>query len=285
MRLPQDSLSASILLFMRYFSLPLNGEAAARIRRQAMLPEPGAPAGKAEAGTPRSREALAFAAAAALDKGVELSREALERYAAALSPEERARPEEQGHSGGGSGGGGGAFENGDGGASRGNADGNADGNGTGDRAAAEEGRKLKEALLRINGADPLLSLLNRLPGKSGHRWIVLPFIAGRGRAEYRVSLRILLDGDLPGETGSVALEITGKTDRRLFILSRDRDGSSRLTLGLWPRRSGRALTVLQKKLSRLLNIQAECILVRNEDEFRFTSESRNDGLPCISKEV
>jgi len=99
--LPQDKLSASIVSFARFFSLPLKPEVLKHIRQQAFTMTPNAPpvaAGEdaAEAGTVfKNREALSLAASAAEGKGVELHTKSLETYAQAIDPESR-RNNEQG---------------------------------------------------------------------------------------------------------------------------------------------------------------------------------------------
>jgi hypothetical protein len=271
LQLPQDALSTSILSFMHHFSLPLEQEAAAKIRRLAIPLEQ-----QTGRERPGFREALSLAAASALDKGVELSREALERYAVALSPE---APEEQtGDSG---------REGSDDNNGNRTASGDSSGNDGREKQENRAGQKLKEQLRLIEGADPLLSLLNRLPGKNGQRWIVLPFTVKEQGAEYRISLRILLDGNDPKhEAGRLALDAAGEKGRHLFILDRFRDGNSRLRVQVWPARGKRSLNSLKKELSALFNLQTELIQVQNTNEFsQFASDCREEVLLSINKEV
>jgi hypothetical protein len=77
--LPADKLSASIISFARFFSLPLKPELMASIRRQSLSPESSAP----------GRETLSLAAAAAESKGVELRPKGLEWFAEAIDPDWR----------------------------------------------------------------------------------------------------------------------------------------------------------------------------------------------------
>jgi hypothetical protein len=84
--LPADKLSASIISFARFFSLPLKPELMASIRRQSLSPESSAP----------GRETLSLAAAAAESKGVELRPKGLEWFAEAIDPDWRRHdPEER----------------------------------------------------------------------------------------------------------------------------------------------------------------------------------------------
>jgi hypothetical protein len=211
----KDRLSVSILSFARFFSLPLDGGLAAKIRRMALQAkqpketgpeqpgrrpaEPRSEAGKHGAGraapenqvsrgvlSQNFREALSLAALAAEHKGVELSPRALAEYAAALDPAESADPDAGGGPEGGadreSGGGSGAEA----------------GTGEGGRPEAEAGgfrgnpAGLKLKIQETMKKSPLLTLLNSIPGKDGRRWIVLPFSFSSKGILYKVSMRILL---------------------------------------------------------------------------------------------
>jgi hypothetical protein len=168
--------------------------------------------------------AIALAAAAAADKGLSLSPEALEAYARAIEGrlEDRAdgadvprddepdkggrRVDSDGHERG-------RQDAEDGGASR---DGTSDGhdtsrggtNGDCDRggpvvrspAGAKKTeelspKNLQQKLESIEANSPLTAILNSLPGRNGQRWIVIPFKMETDTVEYRVSLRILLYGE------------------------------------------------------------------------------------------
>ena len=198
LKLPGGEFSASILSFAKFFSLPLDGPFLGKIRQRALTgqgcgesPSPGG-GGKTGASPPVSgfqfREALALAALASAAKGLELTPQALAAYAKALlhglspedgeadSPAEKAggqaaegrrvpveRPEPPGDR--------------DSGARNGAAFGGED---RGSGASPKKGNPGSYSpasiqKLALAAQDPLLDILNRVPGKDGKRWIVLPF--------------------------------------------------------------------------------------------------------------
>jgi hypothetical protein len=291
--LPQDTLSVSILSLARYFSLPLNPGFLAKIRRDSLSPAPEKSASGEEAPSPRNRETLpakTFAALAAAAKGVELSPRGLEKYAWSLG----------GNSGGGSGDGG----SGNGGSGGGERRKQTEGDGP---AAVEEQRrpgkavtlndtagadKLREKIVKIEEQDPLLRLLNRLPGKNGQRWIVIPFsLAGETR-DYRVSLRILLH-EAPSNhcPDRLVLDVSGGDRqtpdfRRLFMLDRVPGGVSHLTVHVWPPENEKTLAALKKDMSRSLSIPSKQIDIQNDEIFpSFEADCRDNVLQPVNKEV
>jgi hypothetical protein len=225
--LPQDKLSSSLLSFIKFFSLPLDTKLIHRLRQEALSLKPG------------SEDALrssACAAAAAAGKGLALSTEALAKYAAAIAGDER--------NGGDTGG---AWDGGmtdqDGGAETGG-NGNPQGGAGEDRgndsdARRRLGRRLVEG---IEGRNPLLAILNKLPGKDGRRWIVLPFSFNSGGVDFRVSLRILLaeTNTIPWKTECLALDVTTEYHRWSFTLEDGLEASpgapvfARALVGVYP---------------------------------------------------
>jgi len=214
--LSADKLSASVVAFARYFSLPLKPELLAAIRRQALVspalktqssPQPshtpqsdlakGAvqaeaqteaktavkTVGEREAGR---RDALSLAATAAESKGVKLDAGGLEAYAAAIDPDRRERDS----------GGQGERERRDENPDEAEKDGSRNAP-AGDKAPLS-GSGLRETVCEFAEEDPLLAVLNRLPGKDGRRWIVFPFTYSDCGREFSVSMRVLLEGDTPG---------------------------------------------------------------------------------------
>jgi hypothetical protein len=303
--LPADRLSGSIVSFARFFSLPLEPNFLANIRRQSNLPgqspqteqeteKAGRPAVlPAEADLFRNREALSLAATAAADKGVELSRAGLEDYAAAIDPDRR---DTGGHETGGEDPG----DTGNRGASGQNAGGKNRKDGSNaeiDAIIAGDSLGLKEKLLELGENNPMLDLLNRLPGKNGQRWIVLPFsIVEQGKL-YRISLRILLDAGL--SSGHLALEITAGpagTDpaaperRWLFALDRPKGDNPRLRLYLWPSAPPKTLKSLGQELAACVGLPPEGVFVQicaqiREESFPFAENSRENVLRSINEEV
>jgi len=277
--LPMDKLSASIVSFARFFSLPLKPELMAAIRRQTLAPlckQPSsATASQAAAqadtvkhtaaepspdlGTAvKNREALSLAAAAAESKGVELHPKGLEGFAGAVDPDWQKRQDSGGHN------------------QRGRQD---------KRHGGREEKNtppispitaagLMEMALESAEKNPLLSILNRLPGKSGQRWIVLPFNFCEDGREFKVSMRILLETDNQASNQAVhmALDIIEPERRWLFALESKGLSANRLTVYLQPELPPKAEAPLVRELSDLLEIPVERISIKN----------RIESFPCES---
>jgi hypothetical protein len=274
--LPPDRLSAALVSFARFFSLPLEADLLANVRRQAHTAGPsprretvektGGAEPPAEAFSRRGREARCLAALAAADKGVELTPAGLEDYAAAIDPDRR--------------------DGGQGSKKRRERNHESD-----DEAVVGDPRRLKDRVLDAAGQDPLLGLLNRLPGKSGRHWLTLPFDFTDGTGRYRASLRVLLDEN--PAAGRMALEIARFADipaapeqRWLFVVDAGAGKITRLEALLWPPRPERALRTLSPKLAASVQLPAECVLVRNAgDYFPFAAENRDDLLLFVNEEV
>ncbi|GHV81983.1 hypothetical protein AGMMS49991_05410 [Spirochaetia bacterium] len=167
------------------------------------------------------REAAALAAVAAADKGVQLTPEALERYAAALEAEPPPEPFKDNDGGTGQQYGEG-HHNQDEGQDRGRN--NQDTDKTDTESAESDGQEteqtgfrglkdenneqeleiLKNVLRQISkiekinqngqtgGQSSLISILNRLPGRDGNYWMVYPFNFLVNNIDFRVSVRISL---------------------------------------------------------------------------------------------
>jgi len=283
--LPADKLSASIISFARFFSLPLKPELLKNIRQQAFAMTPNAAPsdnvtaakdGAPETGTVfKNREALVLAAAAAEGKGVELQTKGLEAYAQAVDPEWRQRQD----------------------------------SGQGDQRGKrkrEDNEKERDPLqktaamsaaglekLALEGAEknPLLAILNRLPEKDGKRWIVLPFDFSDNGREFKVSLRILLEtGKTVDRAGCMALDIAirdivenGNAEkRRLFVL----EPANRLSVYIRPEISSVQQTELVRELSALLEIAPERIFIKTQTEaFPFEAGLGDDLLRSIDEAV
>jgi hypothetical protein len=311
--LPKDALSASIISFARYFSLPLDPGLMAKIRRDSLsaAPEASAPA---KAPPPEGRDgqsAAALASAAAAAKGLELSRGGLAAYAAALDPgspdKNSGDPGQSGHgdtghspgdgdTGRGSSGHGDAGHSPGGGASgnSGQRGGSQDGLDPGDLT---QGDKLREKLLNIEGQNPLLNLLNRVPGRNGERWITIPFAFTHENLEYRVSLRILVEEtssrSLPGREspGRLALDISGGDRDRpvlrwFFMYDKPLGEEPRLKARFWPPEDKKTQKSFQKKLSLLLSLHSDQIEIINDKNLpSFAIDCRDSILPSIDEEV
>ena len=195
LKLPQDSLSRSVIAFARFFSLPLDSKLLNSLRG-------GQPdlAGKAAP----QREAAALGAAAAADKGLQLDKKALAEYAAAIEGSLKSfpgkgdqsldvnRPVHDREAGGGHGQGNAPDGEGESSAPKGGSGQNPGGAfGDSNRQGQGDRRQLQHELTELLKARPMLDFLNRVPGKKG-RWIVVPFSFLQKGFEFNVSLRILL---------------------------------------------------------------------------------------------
>ena len=276
--LPGDALSASLVSFARFFSLPLKPGLMAAMRRQALSPPvrgdgqpvlPAAPGTQAASGAAAFREALALAACAAESKGVELTRAALEAYAAAVNPDRQKRP------------------GGDGGNRRRQP-------GEGGKGAAVKpppvtAGALREAALEAMRDNPLAAMLNSLTGNDGRRWIVLPFEFDEAGRLYSVSLRVLTE--TADGTGLMVLDIAenpgggkdAKTVRRVFSLESRAGCPFRLSACLSPAPSPSAAAALTAALAGITGVPAERVAVGPLD-VRFPAESL-EPLPCVRETV
>ena len=272
--LPMDKLSASIVSFARFFSLPLKPELMAAMRRQALAPSATASATAAPPtaeGTSdleivaKNREALSLAAAAAESKGVELVSKGLEQFAEAIDPDwqKRQDPDERNRK-----------------RQHKNADEQEKENAaskTGPLSAAG----IREMALRAAEKNPLLAVLNKLPGKNAQRWMVFPFSFNEDGRKYKVSLRILLETDdsrLSQCAVGMAVDIAeSETGRRwLFVVKgpnrRGATAAAGLTVYLQPELPPKAVASLTRELSELMEIPPERISVKN----------RTESFPCES---
>jgi hypothetical protein len=274
--LPADKLSASIISFARFFSLPIKPDLMADIRRQAFSsaaqqsaaqpaaesipPEPA----KTEAAA-RNKEALSLAAAAAEGKGVELKDRALENYAQSIDPEWDERQEADGQQ-----------------RQKRGKNGNEREEGEGKKAAPVSAAAVKEAALDAAEKDPLLEILNRLPGKDGQRWITLPFAFDENGRQYRVSLRIL-------PPDYMALDICpggDKKQRSLFVIESANDKPCRLAVYLQHEISSGEQSSLVGELSGSLGIKPERISVKmSEDAFPFEAGYGEEQLRFVDEAV
>jgi len=292
--LPADKLSASVISFARFFSLPLKPELLKNIRQQAFAQTSDAvPSATlaAEDGVPEretvlnKRESLALAAAAAESKGVELQPKGLEAYARAVDPEWR-RDGEQGDQRG-----------------RRKKDGNEKEAAPLQKSAAVSAavndvandvvsaESLEKYALEETEKNPLLAILNSLPEKDGKRWIALPFDFSDNGREFKVSLRILLDtGKTVNRADCMALDIairdiegngnTGK--RQLFVL----EPANRLSVYLQPEITQAKQAELVRGLSALLEIAPERIFVKTlKESFPFETGGGDGFLRSIDEAV
>ncbi|MDR3247580.1 MAG: hypothetical protein LBT39_02235 [Treponema sp.] len=317
LKLPPGELSVSLVSFAKFFSLPLNAAFLGKIRQQVLAAGKVAGQNDAPAKPAQGREAqgnalppqhTSLAAMAAVAKGVELNPETLAKYARTLL-----RGKEQGDR---------AAEDGDKAA---NGDAETDGGLLGGKAAKEspaipEGRYLRERVLAAQG--PLTNVLNKLPGKEGKRWVVLPFSTGDG---LDVCLRILLTPPNAGGRTGAELDVE-------YMVMDIRDAESCWTFKLCPLANGTSSAAppgsssvappgtsaggqtgedappalqnfslelardpalaparqkaLEQELAALLGMDAEQVHIREAGEFLLFAEDKRDWtLRSINKEV
>jgi hypothetical protein len=283
--LPLDKLSASIVSFARFFSLPLKPELMAAMRRQALALSAAAPAAPpaAEKNTPdleiaaKNREVFSLAAAAAESKSVELTAQGLEQFAEAIDPDwqKRQDPDER---------------------NRRQQHKNTDEQEK-EKAASKTGlfsaAGIKEMALHTAEKNPLLAILNKLPGKNAQRWMVFPFGFSEGGREYKVSLRILLETDSQisqravGMAMDIAESETGQS--WLFVANgpnqRGIPAASGLTVYLQPELPPKARASLARELSLLMEIPPERISVKNRTESFPCESGGTDDLLCAINEA
>ena len=284
--LPSDKLSASIISFARFFSLPLKPELLKHIRQQAFTntpntassnPTTAAENSEPEAGTGfKNREAFSLAASAAEGKGVELQPKGLETYVQAIDPELRRKQDSEQR-----------------GQRKKNDDDNDNDSGkvSSQKTAAINAENLEKMALEGMERNPLLEILNRLPEKDGKRWIVLPFDFSDNNREFKVSLRILLvTGKTENRACCMALDIvirsifeSGKAEKqRLFVL----EPANRLSVYLKPEITPVQQTALVRELSVLLEIAPDRIFIKTKQEaFPFETEYGYNLLRSIDEAV
>jgi hypothetical protein len=282
--LPSDKLSASIISFARFFSLPLKPELLKHIRQQVFTNTPNAEPPNTtataknnapEAGTVfKNREAFSLAVIAAEGKGVELQPKGLETYAQAIDPELRRKQDGGQH-----------------GQRKKNDDDNDSEEAFFQKIAAISAGSLEKMAFEGMEKNPLLEILNRLPEKDGKRWIVFPFDFSDNDRDFKVSLRILLETDkTENRACCMALDIvirsiseSGKVAKQwLFVL----EPANRLSVYLHPEITPIRQVALVRDLSALLEIAPDRIYIKTKKEsFPFEKEGVGDLLGSIDEAV
>jgi hypothetical protein len=201
---------------------------------------------------------------------VELNPKGIEMFAEAIDPDQR----------GGSGGQG----------QRGRRNGNRDDDDEGGslKTGSFTASGVQEMALECAGNDPLLCVLNRLPGKNGQRWVVLPFNFSENGRDFRVSMRILLEAEHASNRAvCMALDIgeygeSGVDRRGLFVLEPAGGKAGRLSVYLQPELTAGEQASLAGELSALLEIPPERVSVKRwevsfpcegGDQVRFVDEA------------
>jgi hypothetical protein len=268
--LPADKLSASIITFVRFFSIPLKHELMVKIRRQALAVPSGEMFNKealkqatteTKINTPerevslpamRYRNALSMAATGAESKGVELHPKALESYAEAVDPELRDRQKDnQNHD------------------RKKNQNEQKEENAPVKQVNINASSLEKTALERLD-EKPLLNILNKLPGKNGQRWIVIPLDFSQNGRDYNISLKIFLETRAAlNRAGLMALDIVGAGNlksRMSFVAESANDKVAKLSVY-----SQSALTVkkqgtLKRELSDIFRVPLNNVSVKTRGD-------------------
>jgi hypothetical protein len=284
-KLPADKLSASIILFARFFSLPMKPEVLTAIRRQAFMPQNAAAAqtetiksitqsellkqgttGDADSSalTAKNRLIFSLAAAAAESKGVELEAKGLELYANAIDPDMERRRDSSSHD-----------------RRREKKQDEQNNEGENLKSGSINGNTLKKIALESAEKNSLLYLLNRLPGNDGQRWIVLPFDINENGRDYRVSLRIL--PEMLNRVSLMTMDIVeiGNSEKRSTFTLEAVDGSiTMLNIYMQPELSAKAKRQLERSFSGLLNIPVERVSFRKSNDSFPQESGSEDKLFC-----
>ncbi|WP_041611015.1 hypothetical protein [Treponema primitia] len=249
--LPQDTLSSSLLSFFKFFSLPMDTKLIQQLRQEILFLKNRLPRKEGDLKTREFPRSTALAAAAAADKGLTLSTEALERYTAAYDDGEK---------------------------------GDSHHSGEGEDGAGQ----FRDLADRVEAETPLLGLLNRARGRDGKRWVTLPFSFTAEGVEFKVSLRIVLTdtNTIPWKASRLFLDIYSERRRWAFMLENPGGKGSRAVVGIFPSlEPGRGIS-LEKELLTLLGPLAEQVTLRDIGEgFLFEEDDLDMSLSVVNEEV
>jgi len=305
--LPSDKISASIVSFARFFSLPLKPQLLADIQRQSFLqrnmtesspsslktPEDAKQAAALKQTAAAKQTALSLAAAAAESKGVRLSsasqqstvsqlssashlyQNGLESYTEAIDPDSRRQNEDR----------------------RRKRDKNEKENLKAEEITADNLKKLSMDYSREN---PIINIMNKLPEKNGRRWIVVPFDFSCENIDYYATMRILInDNQTLSKTINhvnipltLALDVLTKNEneieseesRRLFVIEYAGNSDKkpfRISVIHQPELPEKSHPRYISELSRVFDIPSERIIIKNAatDFFPFEAELNEPPRP------
>ena len=270
MGFPKDALSIALLVFARYFSVSLSPALMKTLRREILASgkssSPATPAEKT------ALEAETLSALVALDKGVELSPQALEHYARFFSFPDR---------------------------NPGRQDGKEDRDLDRDREESPSEEELRILLEEQGQNDGALAFLNQLPGKNGQHWLVFPFSVKVKGIEFQVFLRLLKEepvSSIEKEGGHTHLivDVSGpKKQWRCFLKKIGEEFMA--DLRVYPTQSPRALKTLQKEAEKILKEGRSLfgsfkgfdeIMVRNGEEAPSLADDLcTESLPSIDEAI
>jgi hypothetical protein len=255
--LPQDALSNALLAFTRFFSINPETALLANLRKEVLSSGSSSPKTAKERTAMESR---ALAVSAAFDKGVSLSRECLDEYAAVPSGGDSAGDRKRRED---------SFPN------------------KKDAPNAEELKKSFENSGQNESGGHFLDLLNRIPGKNGQHWIVWPFNYGSGGTELSVLVRILIKEPINSNRCWLIADIAGPQRKWHFVFNKNGDDKLDVNLYVFPGLE-RGMKHLQKEMEKTLKSLAseiECHIWNNEEPPSLITELGNETLPSINEEV
>ncbi len=274
--LPQDILSSSLISFFTFFSLPLDAQIFKQIRREVLD-------GKLLKG--KASDSIALAASAAFNKGVHLSEEALHEYAAAIDPTEHRAEHRADH------------QNEHRGAHE-------DHGGMGYHQSAPEQHQenqqkknteekstpqpedIKTLMDEIDSGDTLLRYLNKIPGKNGQKWIVLPFHFMSGAVDFSVTVRILLNtGNDYHAVERLAVDALADERRWFFLVSKEKDDSYKGQIAVSPNLRKPEQSDLLNELNEILGEFVSELSFIDENVIPSFMDSRNDTIISVDEEV
>ena len=272
---PQDTLSVALLVFARYFSLPIKPALIGQLRREFLNTGKTSATGESTdlrsgsaidskasptklspqtAGEKAALDSESMAAVIAADKGLSLNSDALLRYAAFLLPPLFGDKKE-------------------------NAD---DSNDKEDAPESDEVRAIAE---EEEQKDDFLALLNSIPGKNGQYWMVFPFSVKVRGIDLNVFLRFLKREHLAEKDGDqLILDVSGlKRQWRCFL--KKTSGKFRANILVYPEYNPKELGALQKEAERLFGSSGD-ISIQNGDKIPSWAEDLSTlCLPSIDKNV
>jgi hypothetical protein len=260
LKLPNNSLSESLLSFARNFSLSLDEKLLHSLYREvSALKE------TKTRGTAGRETAAALGAAAAADKGLSLGTELLGKYAAAIDGEGGSHSEENPDPG----------DNPEGslpdtqtsadhgaGVDHGaSTDTQANHGASADHGDAKHENQKNTLAARIANkvseslkTNPWLDLINRVPGQDGRRWVVLPFTLNQNGIELKASLRILLKDDIAERfAADITLVRKWGTQRWLFVLEKPGTDEERIEFSAEGKTQGQA-SAMKREIAEILKL-------------------------------
>ena len=261
--LPQDVLSITLLTFARLFSLAPGADLMANLRKEVLGSGSSSPKTEKEKAV---LEAKALAAIAALDKGVILSRDSLEAYAAVADSGEFSRKHKN----------------------------QKDKQDFSEQKEEPETRDLQELFENFeqNGNDEhSLNFLNRIPGKNGQRWIVWPFNYSSGGTELKVLVRLLIKEpriNPLGSGGFIIADITGPKRNWHFFLNKSAEAKLEADISVFPALASKDLKALRKEMEdffKNLAAETEVRIHNGEESPSLAEELGNEIFPSINKEA